>query len=49
VRKSLAFAYVQPTALGDASEFQIMLGGEMRAARVISEPAWDAKNLRVRS
>jgi dimethylglycine dehydrogenase len=49
VAKSLAFAYIQPAVLGDGREFEVMLGGEMRGARVIAEPAWDARNLRARS
>jgi dimethylglycine dehydrogenase len=49
VRKSLAFAYLQPTALNEVKGLEIMLGGERRHARLIPEPAWDTANLRPRS
>jgi dimethylglycine dehydrogenase len=48
VRKSLAFAYVEPALAKQGGEFEIMMLGEMRKGRIIPEPAWDAKNERPR-
>jgi dimethylglycine dehydrogenase len=48
VRKSLAFAYVEPALAKEGGEFEIMMLGEMRKGRIIPEPAWDAKNERPR-
>ncbi|MDE2446131.1 MAG: GcvT family protein [Alphaproteobacteria bacterium] len=49
VGKSLAFAYVDPklTALG--TEFEVMVFGEKRAARIIAESAWDPTNDRLKA
>ena len=47
-KKSLAFAYVEPKLAKDGEEFEIMMLGEMRKARIIPEPAWDAKNERLK-
>jgi dimethylglycine dehydrogenase len=49
VRKSLAFAYVEPQAAHTGRELQIMIRGEKRAARSIAQPAWDPNNGRLRS
>jgi len=49
VRKSLAFAYLEPKAASDAGHFEIMVGGVMRSGKIISQPAWDPNNERLRS
>jgi dimethylglycine dehydrogenase len=51
VRKSLAFAYLNPLAAsaGAGGDFQIMVRGQMRAARIIAQPAWDGTNDRPRA
>jgi dimethylglycine dehydrogenase len=49
VRKSLAFAYMDPVIARAGSDFEIMIRGEKRAARVIAQSAWDPANDRPRS
>jgi dimethylglycine dehydrogenase len=54
VRKSLAFAYVDPTLVDraadpDARDLQISIRGENRAARIVEQPAWDPRNERLRA
>ena len=49
VGKSLAFAYVEPAYANPGSEFDIRIVGEQRRATVLAEPAYDPKNLRLRS
>jgi dimethylglycine dehydrogenase len=49
VRKSLAFAYIDPLTARASRELQIMIRGEKRAARVIPQPAWDPDNERLRA
>ena len=46
--KSLAFAYVPPDAAAEGTAFDIMMFGEMRKARIISESIWDPDNARIR-
>jgi dimethylglycine dehydrogenase len=46
--KSLAFAYVPPDMTDSGTEFEILLFGERRKARVLADAAWDAKNERMR-
>jgi dimethylglycine dehydrogenase len=48
VEKSLAFAYLEPKWLRQGAQFEILLRGERRAARVIAQPAWDPTNERLR-
>jgi dimethylglycine dehydrogenase len=49
VGQSLAFAYVA-TALARAGErFEVLMMGNRVAARVLSEPAWDPQNHRLRA
>jgi dimethylglycine dehydrogenase len=49
VKKSLAFAYIEP-ALAEASErFDILMMGEMREARILRQAAWDPSNARIKS
>jgi dimethylglycine dehydrogenase len=49
VRKSLAFAYLEPSAVGDGDELQIAVRGQRRRARIVSQPAWDPGNDRLRA
>jgi dimethylglycine dehydrogenase len=49
VRKSLAFAYMDPVIARAGREFEIMVRGEKRVARVIAQAAWDPNNERQRS
>jgi dimethylglycine dehydrogenase len=49
VDKSLAFAYVDPKLTGDGTEFEIMVFGEMRKARIIPESIWDPANERLKA
>jgi dimethylglycine dehydrogenase len=46
--KSIAFAYVEPALANRGEEFEIMLLGDRRKARIIPEAAWDAGNERLR-
>jgi dimethylglycine dehydrogenase len=49
VNKSLAFAYVDPAMTSAGEEFEILIFGERRKARIIPESAWDAENARLRA
>jgi dimethylglycine dehydrogenase len=49
VRKSLAFAYVQPATVRAARDFEVMIRGEKRTARIVAQPAWDPNNERLRA
>jgi dimethylglycine dehydrogenase len=49
VRKSLAFAYLEPAFAGAGRELAITIRGEKRAARTIAQPAWDPHNERLRA
>ncbi len=49
VRKSLAFACVDPQFASPGSAFEILLQGELRAARVLAAPAYDPDNARMRA
>jgi dimethylglycine dehydrogenase len=48
IGKSLTFAYVDPKLAQDGQAFEIMMQGERRKARIVSQPAWDPKNERLR-
>jgi dimethylglycine dehydrogenase len=48
VGKSLAFAYVEPELAVPGMSFDVQLYGEMHAARLIPEPAYDPLNERLR-
>jgi dimethylglycine dehydrogenase len=48
-RKSLAFAYVEPSVARAGEQFEILLRGAQRAARIIEQPAWDPGNERLRT
>jgi dimethylglycine dehydrogenase len=49
VRKSLAFAYLEPKLVQEDAAFEILLRGERRAARIIAQPVWDPRNERLRA
>ncbi len=48
VRKSLAFAYVDPKLAKPGEAFEILLLGERKKAQIIAEPAWDETNARLK-
>jgi len=48
VNKSLAFAYVEPQLASQGTEFEVLVLGERRKARIIPESIWDAENQRPR-
>lgn len=45
VGKGLAFAYIAPEAATPGTEMQVLVHGAPRAARVLSEPAYDPQSL----
>jgi dimethylglycine dehydrogenase len=49
VQSSLAFAYVDSAILSRAVPLEIMIRGERRRATVLSEPAWDPDNKRLKA
>ena len=49
VNASLAFAYVDPKLTAVGTEFEIMVLGETRKARIIPESAWDSSNERLKA
>jgi dimethylglycine dehydrogenase len=49
VDKSLAFAYVPPELTSEGVECEVMMFQQLRKARIIAEPAWDAGNLRLKA
>lgn len=49
VRKSLAFAYLEPRFAKSGVQLQVILRGETREAQVIPQPLWDPRNERLRS
>jgi dimethylglycine dehydrogenase len=48
VKKSLAFGYVEPELARAGETFEILMLGERRKARIISEPAYDPDNARLK-
>ena len=48
VRKSLAFAYVDPQYANSGTNFEIRILGHKRSATVLSEAAYDPQNLRLK-
>jgi len=48
VRKSLAFAYVDPKLAKPGESFEILLLGERKKAQIVGEPAWDEVNSRLK-
>ena len=49
VKKSLAFAYLEPRLVTPGLELTVLVRGEPRPARVLEEPAWDRNNERLRA
>ena len=49
VNKSLAFAFVDPVFAIPGSAFEVEILAERHRATVLAEPAYDPKNLRLRS
>jgi dimethylglycine dehydrogenase len=49
VKKSLAFGYVEPALARAGAEFEILMLGERRKARIIPEPIYDPENTRLRA
>lgn len=49
VRKSLAFAYVDPKMTGVGTGFDVLMFGEKRKASIIGESPWDPANARLKS
>ncbi|MGE3877238.1 MAG: FAD-dependent oxidoreductase [Parvibaculaceae bacterium] len=49
VKKSLAFAYVEPALAHEGEAFDVLLLGERRPARIIPDSIWDAKNERLKA
>ncbi|MGE0214056.1 MAG: FAD-dependent oxidoreductase, partial [Parvibaculaceae bacterium] len=49
VKKSLTFAYVEPALAENGSDFEIMLYDQPHKARIISEPAYDPANARLKA
>lgn len=49
IKQSLAFAYVDPKLTAIGTEFDVLVLGEKRSARIIAESAWDAGNERLKS
>jgi dimethylglycine dehydrogenase len=48
VKKSLAFGYIDPKLARTGEEFEILMLGERRKARIITEPIYDPENARLR-
>ena len=44
VKKSLAFAYVDPELAASGAPLEILMLGERRKARILDEAAWDPLN-----
>ncbi len=49
VKKSLAFAYVDPKMTATGSPFEVLMFGERRKASVIAESPWDPANARLKA
>lgn len=49
VKQTLAFAYVEPPYAAPGTRLRVLILGERRPARVLSEPVYDAGNQRLRS
>ncbi|MDH5530400.1 MAG: FAD-dependent oxidoreductase, partial [Paracoccaceae bacterium] len=49
VGKILAFAYLKPVAAVPGTRLEVVIAGRPRAAKVLSEPAYDPQNLRPRA
>ncbi len=49
VKKSLAFAYVDPSLIEAGTGLEVLMFGEKRSATVIPESPWDPSNARLKS
>jgi dimethylglycine dehydrogenase len=49
VKKSLAFGYVDPKLSRPGEEFEVLMLGDRRKARIIPEPAYDPANSRLKA
>jgi dimethylglycine dehydrogenase len=49
VNKSLAFAYVDPGATAIATGFEVLMFGEKRKAKIVTESPWDPTNARLKA
>ena len=49
VKKSLAFAYVNPNMISTGTGFDVLMFGEKHGAQVISESPWDPSNARLKA
>ena len=49
VKKSLAFAYVDPKKADLSAPFEIEIYAEAKPARIIPQPAWDPENARLKA
>lgn len=49
VKKSLAFAYVDPAMIAMGTGFDVLMFGEKRKASIVSESPWDPTNARLKA
>ena len=49
VRRSIAFAYVEPEFAAPGAELEVTILGDQRAAKVLGEALYDPRNLRLKS
>ena len=49
VKQSLAFAYVEPALAAPGTALEVEILDRVCKARVLAEPAYDAKNVRLRT
>ena len=49
VKKSLAFAYVDPAMTAMGTGFDVLMFGEKRKASIVSESLWDPTNARLKA
>ncbi len=49
VKKSLAFAYVDPVHNAIGTQCEVLIFGELRKAQIIADPIYDPKNLKLKA
>ena len=49
VKKSLAFAYVDPDMTSIGTGFDVLMFGEKRKATIVGESLWDPTNARLKT
>jgi dimethylglycine dehydrogenase len=49
VKKSLAFAYVDPDMTAEGTAFDVLMFTEKRRAKIIAESPWDPTNVRLKA